>query len=465
MATGWMVVNVMDVGQGQGTFVEVYNTAATPVLTNTLLFDLGSAKSSVAAGGPSIEYIAKQVASMAVPKIDYMSLSHKDKDHINLIVKLVDAINLKIKPPKKKLTIGHVRYGGMKEWYPDNLVIKLQSICTDVKPLSLLQNCYEKGPPAKWTPIWLENDVHVYVILANALTANVDAMDMSDLDSRKPDSELANSVSIISSIFWNSNQFFINGDATFVTFQESNKIYKLVPNFNAPKMVTLPHHGSRKTTFGLSSSTEDAGEESTEVVETFAKKISARTVTASAEKYGDYHHPSYDVMLTFNKFADQETVWYYDPNLANKNRHYAFAYLDTPLVNDKKTVVSGAYGSFETTMNVYSTFYRFPEYTGDFLAPPRKPKDPVGPGTTFPKPAPIFPLGVQWVYTVNSAGQVKLTPKTNRSATLFNVEEAMKDLGLTRKWVKALPAGSGIPVKAAIPAKNPAVLRGLKSFR
>jgi hypothetical protein len=456
MATGSIVVNVLDVGQGQGTFVEIYSTGGT--LTNTLLFDLGSAKGSTTAGLPSINYIADKVALMATPKIDYMSLSHKDRDHVNLLVKLITAINLKIAP--KELEIGMVRYGGVKEWYSNNLIKELEKICPDVDSLSLRHTCYK--PPSTWTPIWLKNDVYVYILLANIPTDDVDVGAMDELGDDKPDSELANSVSIISSIWWNNNQFFINGDATFVTFQESNKIFKLVPNFQEPKMVTLPHHGSRKTTFGLSSSTEDASKEATAVVETFAKKISAKTVTSSAEIFGSYHHPSYDVMTSFNKFADQVTNWYSDPNL-DKNRHYVTAYLDNTMTNSKKATLSGVYSSFETTMNVYSTLYCVPDYVGGYLAPPT---NPVGSGTKFKKPQPVFSLGVQWGYTVNSAGKVTLAPKTNRAATLFNVAEVLRALGPPGKWVKNISPddNGGTPVKAAIPAKSP-VLRGLKSFR
>ncbi len=455
MATGSIVVNVLDVGQGQGTFVEVYSTGK--VLTNTLLFDLGSAKGSTTAGLPSIDYIATKVALMGTPKIDYMSLSHKDRDHVNLLVKLIDAINLKITP--KTLEIGHVRYGGAKDWYSNSLIAELEKICPDVKSLNLRHTCYT--PPDTWDAIWNENDVFVYVILANIPT-DTTLTDWSQINVKdKPDSELANSVSIISTVFWNSNQFFINGDATFVTFQESNKIFKLVPNFNDPKMVTLPHHGSRKTTLGLSSSTEDASKEATEVVETFAKKISAKTVTSSAEIFGNYHHPSYDIMTIFDKFADKTKIWYYDTELANKNRHYVTAYLDNTMVDSKKATLSGDYSSFETTMNVYSTLYCVPGYVGEYLAPPT---NPVGPGTKFKKPAPVFVLGVQWGYTVNSLGMT-LAPVTNRAATALNVAETMKALGPGAKWVQALPEGNGIPVKAAIPAKSPAILKGLKSFR
>jgi beta-lactamase superfamily II metal-dependent hydrolase len=451
MATGGIVVNVMDVGQGQGTFVEVYNTGS--VLTNTLLFDLGSAKSSRAAGDPSIAYIVSKVSSMAVPKIDYLSLSHKDRDHVNLVMRLIDAISEKIKP--KKLKIGKVRFGGAKGWYKDPLMEKLEEFCKDVDSLSLRQTGFT--PPKTWKSIWDENDVYVYVVLANVPT-DVIAMDMDDMDDR-PDSELANSVSIVSLVYWNGNEFFINGDATFVTIQESNKVLKAAV-FNT-KMVTLPHHGSRRTTFGLSESLEDASKESTEIVKTFAKKVNAKTVTASAEDFGNYKHPSYDVITLFNEYADQKKIWYFDPNLADNDRHYLTAYLDTPMTRSKKVTISPAYSSFETTMNVYSTQYCSPKHRGDYLAPPTNPVDA---GTAFKKPPPIFSVGIQWVYTATSAG-VTLTAKENRAATAFNIEEVARELGPPVKWVKKIsPDDNGTPVKTAVPAKS-AVLRSLKTFR
>jgi len=47
MATGKMKLTVIDVGQGQCTFMELYDdTSPTPKLINTLLFDCGSNKKS-----------------------------------------------------------------------------------------------------------------------------------------------------------------------------------------------------------------------------------------------------------------------------------------------------------------------------------------------------------------------------------------------------------------------------------
>ena len=411
MATAGIIVNALDVGQGQGTFVEVYNGSGQ--LTNTLLFDLGSAKSSKTAGGASIKYITDKVATMSVPKIDYLSLSHKDRDHVNLLTKLITAINTAISP--KILAIGKVRYGGARAWYSDDLITKLEAICPDVNSLNLAHTSFT--PPNTWDPIWVGNDVYVYILIANIPTDST-ITSWSDINVKdKPDSELANSVSIICSVWWNNNQFIINGDATFVTFQEFNKIFKDIPVFYAPKMVTLPHHGSRKSTFGLSLSTETASTESTAVVNAFAQRIGGNTVTASAEIFGNYHHPSYDVISVFNQYT-ASTPWYSDPKL-DTGRHYLTAYLDTTFRDSSGKTLSDNYVSFETSMNVYSTLYRSPAHFGGFLAPPI---DPVAAGTVWPSTGvPVFPLGVQWTYTVDASGSITLTQGANRDAVAGEV--------------------------------------------
>jgi hypothetical protein len=451
MATTKMTVNVMDVGQGQGTFVEVYDGG---VLTNTLLFDLGSAKSSVTAGGSTINYITDKIKSMAVPKIDYMSLSHKDKDHVNLVMKLITAIDAAITP--KKLVIGKVRYGGSKAWYSNDLITQLGNHCKDIDSLGLKYSCYTA--PSTWDPIWNVNDVFVYIFLAN-VPSDETATTMMDLGD-DPDSELANCVSIISSVWWNGNQFFINGDATFVTFQEFNTVYASVPSFNNPQMVTLPHHGSRKTTLGLSSSTDKASAPSTAVVNQFAKRIGAKTVTGSAETYGNYHHPSYDIITLFNQYAEKG-AWWSDPGL-DPGRHYLSAYLDQTFTDVAGGTLIGTYKSFETEINVYTTLYCEPRRVGLYLAPPI---NPIGNGTAFPVPQPIFAIGMQWVFTVDSARKTTLTAIGNRDApliktTMVEVQEPTNIKVRTRKFAPS----DAFSVKPPISLKH-AALKSLKSYR
>lgn len=463
MATNGVNVSVLDVGQGQGTFVEVYD--ASDNLTNTLLFDLGSAKSSRTAGSSSIDYIATKIASMAIPKIDYLSLSHKDRDHVNLLKRLIDAIHTKIAP--NKLQIGKVRYGGAREWYSGDLIKVLEGVSSDVSSLNLRHTCYIKGPPEKWEAIWNENDVYVYIMLANIPTDST-LKDWSQVNViGKPDSELANSVSIISTVRWNNTQFFINGDATFVTFEESNKIFSFLTTFDYVKMVTLPHHGSRRTTFGLSSSTYDATTAATAVVDTFAKKINAKTVTVSAEIFGTYHHPSYDVMGLFTKYTDS-TPWFKDPNLAG-NRHYITAYLDVTTKDSKGVSLSGEYSSFESPTNVYTTLYAVPGYIHGYSIPP---PNPVGPGTKWLSTVkkPVFPIGVQWTYTINANGVITLTSPANRQPSVMalkndTVTDTQAMVEVPTEETQILSRNNTIAkVRPAIGA-NGKILKHLKVFR
>ena len=454
MATDKVVVNVMDVGQGQGNFVEVYDGTT---LTNTLLFDLGSAKASRTAGTESINYIAGKVASMTHPMIDFISLSHKDRDHRNLVTRLIDAIEDLVGTDTGAFSIGEVRFGGNREWYPDRLFKRLEKYCLNVLNLPLRHTGYNKLT-SQWTAIWSENDVSVYIALANVPTEGVTTLSTTSNPKkrRRVDSELANCVSILSNIKWNQNEFLINGDATFTTFQEFNKTFKN-GDFPYTKMVTLPHHGSRKTTFGLSSSTATALGPSVTTVTNFAKRISGKTVTASAEIYGRYHHPSYDVMTYFNRFADSTTtrVWYYDPSLANNNRHYLTAYLDTSFTDSHTNKIGGVYSSFETTMNVFSTLYRVPDNAGNYLAPPTSP---VGAGTTFPTPMPYFPYGVQWVYTVLSTG-ITLTRTTNRTLTA-GTKEAKRTVAEDLPYARPLTKQERVfNTKPPVNTRNPRLTR------
>ena len=461
MATGNVIITVLDVGQGQGTFVEIYDTNNN--LTNTLLFDLGSAKGSWTAGESSIDYVAAKIATMSTPKIDYMSLSHKDRDHVNLLDRLICSIKNKINP--KVLVIGKIRYGGAKEWYSNNLIGKLATYCNDIQPLKLRHSAYNNSN-SSWEAIWAENDVYVYIILANIPTDS-NHTDWSKIKvTTKVDSELANSVSIISSVYYANSQFFICGDATFVTFQEFNKLYSSLTTFDYVKMVTMPHHGSRKTTLGLSYSSEEAEQNSIKVVETFAQKIGAKTITASAEIFGKYHHPSLDIMLCFAGYADS-AIWYYDPGLDGNNRHYITAFIDITLKNSAGNKLDGRYSSFETEMNVYSTLYNDPGHIdSSYLCPPCPT---VGAGTTWTPPniRPAFPNGVRWYYSVESNGNLTLSRETSRTSGLSILSETIShDLASAASRV-SFPLGNSELKPAEVKFSHASVsqVQGLKRMK
>ena len=111
-----IAVTMLDVGQGSGTFVEIYTGTK---ITATALLDLGSERAKDEAGGPSVDYLVKQLTSMTKPRIDFFSLSHSDSDHINLVQDLLaffDPPGTK-KPKKPILEIGSVIYGGPRVLY------------------------------------------------------------------------------------------------------------------------------------------------------------------------------------------------------------------------------------------------------------------------------------------------------------------------------------------------------------
>src|ERR1041384_5820492 len=105
MAVSKVVVNVVDVGQGQCTFVEIYDGAGT-VPAQTLLFDCGSNKQSDQTQ-ENLGYIAKKVGGMAVPAFDCVFFSHSDSDHINLMLNLLEMF-----PEDGKPAVKQVRHGG-----------------------------------------------------------------------------------------------------------------------------------------------------------------------------------------------------------------------------------------------------------------------------------------------------------------------------------------------------------------
>src|SRR5215213_899170 len=100
MATGNVVVSVVDVGQGQCTFIEVYDDSTpTAKLVHAVMVDCGSDKKSDDTP-TNLGYIAAKVQEMAKPAFDCIIFSHSDKDHISLTKDVLDKF-----PPTKKPTV------------------------------------------------------------------------------------------------------------------------------------------------------------------------------------------------------------------------------------------------------------------------------------------------------------------------------------------------------------------------
>lgn len=336
MATGFITLTVVDVGQGQCTFLEVYDdTTPTPKLIHTVLMDCGSDKTSDDTN-TNLKYIAKRVASMAKPAFDCIIFSHSDKDHISLTDEILDKI-----PEDKKPVVKKVVYGGDYDQYKKNnfnILNYLQNYgyCTKkdiISPGSWQTNYNKDTGKFVGTPLWQSSDktVKIYSVVANVLSTDPD-WDDQDVSLWGAKAEEKNRVSIICGVYYAGVSYVICGDATNITMAVTNKHFKRTTVFNNNAMTTLPHHGSRATAYAVPR-TKDPSEAAIKVVNTFAKIMNSEVLTASA--FEKHRHPSMMLMSAF--IPTLKKPFLRDARLKQKNTHRLSAYVDIDIKIKAKT--------------------------------------------------------------------------------------------------------------------------------
>lgn len=450
----------LDVGQGMCTYFEEYDDTNT-IIANAL-FDLGSTKSKKVAGIPTVTFLVGQIQARDPAgngRLDIVFVSHKDADHINLFWSLLAAL--------PNMTIGEVVYSGRKEWYSGSLGNVLQALAnrtanpnTQLRTYAVGESSYRYSPmPSVWssggyTKAWL-------IAINTSLSAgNIGKQATSVYSSAKPNGDLANSTSLGIYLQMFDVGAVIFGDATFSTFQFVNQLFTS-KGVTLPTTITLqaPHHGSRLTTFGLTSTNAAISTQANLVVNTFAKQISANTVVVSADT--SHCHPSLQTIETFTQYAASTTWW---SETAIAPNHYVSVFFDLPGSKQAKRYLNRTY---QTSQNFYTTLYFALNTTkGNFSYPPM---------TAVPAPTTSSSEGMNWMYWVkgDANGRQSIdfwgTPSNRLRPTVAGVMAMYSEarMARARREQEATPAAapsSPAPVNTARePANAQRTLRRLKT--
>jgi len=399
----------LDVGQGMSTLFVVYD--ADGGVTALALFDLGSLGKKSIAGPATIEFLKNMALQRESPngRIDAVFISHKDGDHINLLFGSEGGSDpvaglLRVLPD---MAVGLVRYGGRYSWYDKTVTLDgiSQNLLTLLKARTEVPALDVRGFPVGATgypgagtqrPLWSGPDYDVLLLAANT-PYNDEPVGTAENDiSKEPDGDQANSKSLVLLLMVNAGvrnyAAVIGGDATFPTFQYINGFVDRALAYSV-FMALLPHHGSRKTTFGLGAKSKPISDEARDVVDTYADNINADTLIASADTNARYGHPSLETSQLFLKYADPD-VWWTDPLVGN-GRHFTTAFVDYAL--DPATYNQQGMRTFLTTQNLYSTRY----YDSAVVSVPMVAYAPFASFTQEPYNTQFsHPPGMNWIYTL-----------------------------------------------------------------
>ncbi len=403
--TSHALIYSLDVGQGMATYVELIDSGN---VVRNALFDLGSTNNSSSAGGAALKFLGEQIVKRNPPDghIDIIFISHKDADHTNLFGTLLEYL--------PKMTINEVRYGGRYDWYKVKVRGKDEytNILNDLGARTAWARDFVKGfsvGDTSWNaetnqfdpPLWVGTGYSANLLCANAPHRKEKVgIDESSI-SEKPNGDQANSKSLVIVLNIAGYQCVIGGDATFPTFQFINgKFDRTLLNVY---MLLLPHHGSRKTTFGLSGTSAKLSEKKRLVVDTYARRMNGATLIASADTSHD--HPSLETIDLFLQYADAGLPWWSDDALnsdppANKGMHYVTSRVDITL--SKTMNVPKDYLTYQSSQNVYSTLYHYRPTKPQFSYAPF-----VGPAAVQPTTT-AFTVGMNWIYNITPGDPQKV---------------------------------------------------------
>jgi hypothetical protein len=346
---------VLDVGQGACNYVEIIDKAGKVI--NNMLIDLGTNSKQTIADA-NIKWLTDKIKGRANPRIDVLIITHGDTDHYNLMLKLLPALN-----PASKDRIGMVRYGGVDWRYKigsTSLIKELKKYSYDVNGLSASESGYDGAKPKnKWTPIWPDKpddaDPKLQLLIANTPHPKDNTIWTGV---KRPNAEAINTKSVVTAIEWDNFWIVATGDATATTLEAINTLLEDEDTLPKTFMMTLPHHGSRKTTYDLRRAKDLPGNPALKVVDDLLEKFKPRTVSISADEKS-HHHPSMLMIEQFSKYTDKTEYFWKDP-AAGSDRHFLTAWIDKTLTATGTTPAwppSFLYATTQTKAPIFSTLY------------------------------------------------------------------------------------------------------------
>ena len=470
MATGNVLVTVVDVGQGQCTFVEIYDDAKpTPKLLHALLFDCGSDKKSLETD-KNLNYVAAQALKLDKAGFDCIFFSHSDKDHISLTKQLLDKIW-----ETKKPVVKEVIYGGDWTKYTKNKFNILdyivdEGICEDAQVSGLASNFsnYNSDDEQFQGNLWqsTNEEVVVYAVAGNVMSDDPD-WDDEDLDVVGKNAEALNRVSLIAGLFYKDDAaYVICGDATNVTMAACNTLFSDdTLAFHNNIMTTLPHHGSRATGFAVKSGAT-ASKTAVKTVKTFAANMNSEILTVSS--YAKHSHPSLQLINCFVPVNKSPVVQ--DARFVEKNAHRISANIDIDLGTSSGFRIARQVDySFESQINTFSTYYFDGTKTFGYEIGGTKATKTKG----VQKTAGAINKFACWQFTTLPSSTATLAGYADLASAKFTENPAL--LGRTAATAAAKPPPAPPETVSETPRNNPRapvsaatkrpVLNGLKHFR
>lgn len=220
---GFLSIDFLDVGQGDGTFMVWPDDT-------TILVDMGSKKNADVAGAGALKYVHDKLLELQArrhdsqPTIDRLFITHGDGDHYNLIPTLIDSFK---DNPSGTLRIMKTAIGGELADYDKSIRDALLDQALRDSTLTIFPP--QDHDAADKPPGWIIDDGGIYL-----LSVNVPAV-------KGP----KNAKSICLMVVYAGRKVILMGDAEATTEGYILDWYPGSPSFLKCDGLKLGHHGSQ----------------------------------------------------------------------------------------------------------------------------------------------------------------------------------------------------------------------------
>jgi beta-lactamase superfamily II metal-dependent hydrolase len=281
-------VMILYCGQGMMTLVEIYSDGKEkPAADYLALIDAGGSTSKGAS--PSVDYVATKILAKADKKLDLMSISHQDGDHVRLLSDLTEKLE------GKGATCGRLFAGGSGWSSANKGTVKEFAKVVGIVPETIVfgaPNCSDYGGAKKRDELkHLAQFGDVFFrILISGLPVTGTTGDIQ---------KNASSATVV--IENGSFSVVLPGDATYQTMAAATAILQQVTPSLLPQVIGLqiPHHGALRTAVEDYVARGNIGDFNWTKLEEFARVLNAKHVLASAGPRNTHHHPIEEVFWVF----------------------------------------------------------------------------------------------------------------------------------------------------------------------
>jgi len=281
-------VMILYVGQGMMTLVEIYsNGVAKPAADYLALIDAGGSSDKAA---DAVDYVVTKILAKADKKLDLVSISHQDGDHVTLLKSLAEKLT------GKGVTCGRIFAGG-SGWSS----ARAQTVKDFAKVVGIVPETIVFGVPyctdyagakkrdelkhlAQFGDVFFRILVSGLAVTGPGITPDVQK----------------NASSAMVVIENGSFSVVLPGDATYQTMEAAIGILQAAPSL-LPQVVALeiPHHGALRTAVENYYAQGQLKDFNWTKLEEFAGVLNAKWVLASAGPRNNHNHPIEEVFRVF----------------------------------------------------------------------------------------------------------------------------------------------------------------------